>query len=151
MVEHQENMRPANSDEDIIDDSTSICACSGEALVKTTQSIETSSSALGEGPEEGMHWCLTVRLKELIVSISLEKEELMSLRGPWISRGLAGVFNAFVSGFGSSVWVLSVELSSDNETPTRTSLEPSSGPPVSEPYPKNRSFLEDFRWLYHIY
>ena len=144
-MENHENMRPANSDEDIVIDPSLICASSGAALVKATQSMETISIVLGEGPKEGVPWRLRVWLKEPKVCFSLEKEELMSRGGPWISRGFAGVSKAFVSGFLSSGWVLSVEFSSDGETPSRISSEPSSGLVVSEPYAKGPPFLDDFR------
>ena len=145
-MEIQESMRPADSDEEIADDSSLIWACSGAALVKATQSIETISSVFGEGPMEGVPCRLIVRLKEPELSFSLEKEELMSRGGPWMSRGLAGMFEAFVSEFLSSVWGLSVELSSVGETPSKTSPEPSSlGPSVSESYSKSIPFLDDFR------
>ena len=80
-MEHHENMRPANSDEEVEDDSSLVCACSGEALLRTTQTIETSSSSVGEGPKEVVPWRLMVRLKEPSVSLSLEKEEPMSRAG----------------------------------------------------------------------
>ena len=79
-------MRPANSDEDIVDESFLICACSGAALVTAMQSIETISSVFGEGPKEGLAWRLKVRFKEPKVSFSLEKEELTSRGGSRISR-----------------------------------------------------------------
>lgn len=73
-MEIHEKIRPTNSDEDIVDESSLVRVCSGAALVKATQSSETISSVLGEGPMVGGLWHFVVRLKESIVSFSLEKE-----------------------------------------------------------------------------
>ena len=55
-MEHHESMRPIDSDESTVVDVFLDCRYKGEALDRPTHSVDTSSSALGEGPKEGVPW-----------------------------------------------------------------------------------------------
>lgn len=53
-MEHHEDIRPMTSDEEVAAGSSFIGRYNGEALVKATHSIETSSSVLGDELGDGV-------------------------------------------------------------------------------------------------
>ena len=79
-MEHHEDIRPTNSDEEVVAGFSFNGRYNEEALVKATHSIETSSSVLGEEAKEEVPWRLMVWLEKPSVSFSLEKE-LLIFRG----------------------------------------------------------------------
>ncbi len=121
-------MRPATSEDETGGDDFVACACSGEALVSTTQSKDTVKRAFGDPISKGD--CLTLVIDRLDNGVpSSFEDDGLDVCIPCTSGTLAGIFDTSTASPRFPAFVFStILLPLGGEIPTRISPDPSSSP-----------------------
>ncbi len=143
-------MRPATSEDETGGDDFVACACSGEALVSTTQSKDTVKRAFGDPISKGD--CLTLVMDRLDngVPFSFEDDGL-EVFVLCTSRTFAGISNASMASLTFPTFVFStILLPLGGEMPTRISPD-SSSPSSLRLCDTSLVFLHGFTCVYQKY